>query len=676
MSSSPTPFAVSPSPTAEIRSQAIAKLKRAASLPRNPDGRRALQLGQLSTPPRPSPAHAHAYAQAAPFQQATAGGTPAKGISDDSINGSATGHSVAATPTSIRFDDYSESEELLDQSDPFDAYGNGNGTMMQRSASDSSGFMPQVSYSACSTPTPFYSAQPSPVSGPGPDWAAYQLAQSYLPSISPIPTSTPPSAFPGNLTAMGPGRNTPSPLPTLGELRNLSRSNSAAARANAMNKLTGGTYTPTPSRSLASSTPVSSEEDVTLGIPGVRPSLQRAGTIGIPRMFGLAVDEPVDDDVVTPPTQEAPIPDTAFDIPRPRLQRSFTVSSSNMGEERRSAVGRRMVERLAERRAARQKEEQEVRILWEERRRTKQLSMMSNSRDSAASSSSTTNNTATDQQRTPLYSPQAVTANSISPLASIALLGRGPAPVGGGGGAATHNRNSEPSEEGAFEFESHLNRSVSTRTARSARGEVIEPKVPSPLSENGDVYDDGNRETKDYSVVDHAGSYSHREGGAAQDRGISESVPQDQDHPPNSKPLPPVHQQAGDAPRHATTPSRKASHGTVVPPAHAPVPPPKNDVFSGPPNGSAHTDARQQQQAPHPQVQVSENGVFDKHVLGASIRSDAGHGGGGGGYFDDASSNGHCEYIVLGDVLTICSQRSRRVADVSAGAGSLACRPP
>lgn len=587
MSSSPTPFAVSPSPSAEIRSQAIAKLKRAASLPRNPDGRRALQL---QTPPRPSPAHAV---------------QPGLGP-DDSFNGSSTGHSVAATPTSIRFEDYSESEELLDQADPFDAYAYGNGTMMQRSASDSSGFIPQVTYST--TSTPFYSAQPSPVSGPGPDWAAYQLAQSYLPSISPIPTSTPPSAFPGNLTASGAGRNTPSPLPTLGELRNLSRSNSAAARANAMNKLTGGTYTPTPSRSLASSTPVSSEEDVTLGLPGARPSLHRAGTIGIPRMFGLAVDEPVDDDVVTPPSAEAPIPDTAFDVPRPRLQRSFTVSSSNMGEERRSAVGRRMVERLAERRAARQKEEQEVRVLWEERRRTKQLSMMSGSRDSGAS----TNTNATEQQRTPLYSPQAVTANSISPLASIALLGRGPAPTAA-------DRNSEPSEEGAFEFESHLNRSVSTRTARSARGEVIEPKVPSPLSENGDVYDDGNRDTKDYSEQSHSYHEDH------------EILETPQDLP--SRPF------AG-ATRHATQAST-SSQGTVVPPV-----PPKGDVFGGGehlgrPNGSTPSEPRQ---APR----VPENGGFDKNVLGASVRSDTGH----GGYFDDASSNGHCKCIILRSTLT------------------------
>lgn len=591
MSSSPTPFAVSPSPSAEIRSQAIAKLKRAASLPRNPDGRRALQL---QTPPRPNPGF-------------TSQPGLGRGPSDDNVNGSSTGHSVAATPTSIRFDDYSEPEELLDQTDPFDSYAYGNGTMMQRSASDSSGFIPQVTYST--TSTPFYSAQPSPVSGPGPDWAAYQLAQSYLPSISPIPTSTPPSAFPGNLTASGAGRNTPSPLPTLGELRNLSRSNSAAARANAMNKLTGGTYTPTPSRSLASTTPVSSEEDVTLGLPGARPSLHRAGTIGIPRMFGLAVDEPVDDDVVTPPTAEAPIPDTAFDVPRPRLQRSFTVSSSNMGEERRSAVGRRMVERLAERRAARQKEEQEVRVLWEERRRTKQLSMMSGSRDSAASSS-----TNTEQQRTPLYSPQAVTANSISPLASIALLGRGPVP-------AAADRNSEPSEEGAFEFESHLNRSVSTRTARSARGEVIEPKVPSPLSENGDVYDDGNRDTKDYSEQSHSYHGDHE-------------ILEQQDLP--NRPF------AG-APRHATQAST-SSQGTVVPPV-----PPKGDVFGGEhlgrPNGSAPSDLRQ---APPPHV--PENGAFDKNVLGASVRSDAGH----GGYYDDASSNGHCKCIISQSMLTSC----------------------
>ncbi|KAL1412940.1 hypothetical protein Q8F55_000689 [Vanrija albida] len=431
MSSPPAQYA-GPSPNAEIRSQAIAKLKRAASLPRTPDGRRQAE-------------HKNGSAVAAPTVAVLAD-VPVG--ADDS------------TPSPTRLlNDYGD-EELLSPS-PGSAFP--VDVSMQRSVSASSSYhipTPPYAYGSA-TASPFYTAQPSPVA-PGTDWAAYQLAQSYLPSISP---AAPPSSFPAHLaTPTGAGRNTPSPLPSLGDLRNLSRSNSAAARAKAMDKLTGGKSSVTPTRSTNVGTPLSSEEDVTLGEPGPARSLFRSGTIGVPRMFGLPNDQPATvDDAVVP---SAPIPDTAFDVPRPRLQRSFTVSSSNMGEERRSAVGRRMVERLAERRQARQKEEAEVRNLWVERRRTRGLStkIVDNTYDWDSNGSP-----GPELATPPPELPAAPTPPRQLGRELLAVPDRTP------------SRSTERSDGEAFEYESHLRRSLSSRTARD---NVVEPS-PEQLQENG-----------------------------------------------------------------------------------------------------------------------------------------------------------------------------------------------
>lgn len=468
-----------PSPSAEIRSQAIAKLKRAASLPRTPDGRRP------------------------PAQQLKGSGPSVPQYSHDRTGSSSAEDSSTPSPTKpSSCEDYGD-QELLSPSFGGPPYNHsGAASAMQRTPSDASSFHiptpPHVAYASSSNASPFFSAQPSPV-GPNADWAAYQLAQSYLPSISPVPA--PPSSFPANLhataVANGAGRNTPSPLPTLGELRNLSRSNSAAARANAMNKLVGGGgggMALTPTRSTNVGTPLSSsEEDVTLSIPGSRPSLYRSGTIGVPRMFGIVSDTPsdsgsgsVDDTAIV-----SQIPDTQFDVPRPRLQRSFTVSSSNMGEERRSAVGRRMVERLAERRAARQQEEEEVRKLWEERRHT---------RGSAKLLVDPPSSTEATPTRPPIpvsAPPTALTGGDDGDDGTSPTSARGPSAFAGGAalGVAgllgrdflsasdrTASRSTQRSDD-VFEFQSHLSRNISTRTARTEAPEASPATRPSPLYE-------------------------------------------------------------------------------------------------------------------------------------------------------------------------------------------------
>ncbi|GMK57728.1 hypothetical protein CspeluHIS016_0405620 [Cutaneotrichosporon spelunceum] len=454
MSESPARFQAAPAPSAEIRSLAIAKLKRAASLPRTPDGRRQ--------------------------PQTRAAGGPSAAASEDS-HGATCSFEPGMTHSSIKgATQYGGDEELLAASSSPAIFG--GGSAMKRSNSESSSLHIPTPYGSANA-SPFFTAQASPASNPGTDWAAYQLAQSYLPSISPAPPSNPtapPSSFPANLTpgAAGAGRNTPSPLPSLGELRNLSRSNSAAARQNAMNKLIGGAATPTKTRNVGAMLS-SSEEDVTLSLPGSVRQLHRSGTIGVPRMFGMPAETVVDDTTITP------IPDTAYDVPRPRLQRSFTVSSSNMGEERRSAVGRRMVERLGARRAARQQEETEVRQLWEERRRTR------------GSQKGLDISTPDGTPPRPAAAPPTTASAKPPPTAFAAAVGAGgvAALLGNVGSDRTASRNTQHSDN-VFEYEDHLKRSMSTRTARTeAMGE-------SPASESRPAFDDMGDVGGDHGVDD------------------------------------------------------------------------------------------------------------------------------------------------------------------------------
>jgi len=295
--SKPSSRGISPPTPAEVRSQAIAKLKRAASLPRNKDGRRPSREEHVEPPP----------------------------LND-----------IVTVPTPVYHE--ADHEEVLSSSPTYPDFDHAQ--MMQRSASQSSDFH---------LPTPPFlqnSGGLSPASAASPsDWSAMQLAQSYLPSLS--PAGYPPSPFGSRQHS---SRNTPSPLPTLGDLRSLSRSNSQMARARAMDKLTGG-------RDTSPIPPPMAHDDLTIK-PSPAGRLHRAGTVGA-RVFN---SPPIAS--ALPAAEPSPAPEPT----RPRLQRSFTVSSTNMGEERRSAVGRRMVERLAERRAAREKEEAEVRQMWEERR--------------------------------------------------------------------------------------------------------------------------------------------------------------------------------------------------------------------------------------------------------------------------------------------------------------------
>lgn len=313
-----------PPTTAEVRSAAVAKLKRAASLPRTPAGQRA-------QPARVVDADAQSLEQHSPAPSSLTPTYPSIAQHVTSPSPSDIQEVLSPSPVQQHFD-----HAAIYASPPPSALS------MQRSASAASSYhMPTPTHLGAFSPitSPYYAASP----GHTPDWAAMQLAHSYLPSLSPVGIQPPP--FSQQLHPGG-GRNTPSPLPSLGELRTLQRSNSAMARAHAMSKLTGGRNTP-------------SDEDQQPHVS--QGGLTRAGTLNPSKMMGANQPE-------REVLQDTNVEETASR--RPRLQRSFTVSSSNMGEERRSAVGRRMVARLGERKAARRQEEEEVRRLWEEKRAT------------------------------------------------------------------------------------------------------------------------------------------------------------------------------------------------------------------------------------------------------------------------------------------------------------------
>lgn len=264
----------SPTPS-EIRTQAVAKLKRAASIPRTPQGRRPSQRGDAENGDGHSP-------------------------SGDG------GPSVPVDAVSSNYGQEDRQEMLAPSPQPSSSYD----------------LSPNRDLSASPTliPSPIrplaYSQSPSPT----PDRSGYHLF-----------TGASPSQQHFNV----PGRSTPSPLPTLGELRNLSRSNSTAARANAMKKLMGDSSTP--------------------DAPIIKPSLQRADSLGAPtqrymsttmvpsRSAGvdvpsLAVDSDHEEDAFS----------AAQSASQVRLGRSHTVGAGG-GEERRSAVGRRMMARLGNR---------------------------------------------------------------------------------------------------------------------------------------------------------------------------------------------------------------------------------------------------------------------------------------------------------------------------------------
>ncbi|WVQ65857.1 uncharacterized protein L199_004035 [Kwoniella botswanensis] len=468
----------SPPTPAEVRSQAVAKLKRAASLPRRPDGR------------RPSLAQAINAEHSTVTNHHTAQIFNTQNENTNTLSDQQQQQQHAGPSTLDVSPNPSEPQEVLSPSPVATTFDHSN---MYPSPTPGPAMQMQRSVSANST---YHMASPMGLhTPPAADWAAMQLAQSYLPSLT--PTGLSPNPYPHSVP-IGVGRNTPSPLPTLGELATLQRSNSNAARAHAMSKLTGGKEAPQP------------EDEFTLSTPS-RVNLTRAGTLGGPRMLGLAINKSH--------AAEAPMEDTSPVLTlaeaRPRLQRSFTVSSSNMGEERRSAVGRRMVERLAERRAARQKEEEEVRKLWEERRAQAEVveseqheDQDDEDQDIPGEEDGDDDDKYYDENQAQEYQNQHSHENrddhhhEAQPDNGIPLFTRHSPqeppqpefiPARGGdllaAGAASGDRPISRvtmiSTQEPFEYEDHLRRSLSSRTARGAVGTAEPlPSIVTPEHDN------------------------------------------------------------------------------------------------------------------------------------------------------------------------------------------------
>ena len=429
----------SPQSAASVRSQAVAKLRRAASLPRKPIPRRPSnnnapneggdlgaegsgegsgQYQDAAEPAYPTlaaPAHGQTYGQ----EQYQYGQQQQQ----------QQGYEYS----------YADQEEMLSPSPRPDQYAY---PYIPRSASSSSlhpNAIPTpphlMPYSQASTP---YDSSSSASPSPHPDWSM-GIPNPYMPQLSPVPLI-------GHSPYMNPvGRNTPSPLPSLGELRNLSRSNSTAARARAMDKLTGGRETPN-TAALAPSAVVATQDDTP-----TRPGLQRADSLGSRTHAPVA-------------NLHAAHPPSAFMEPRPRLQRSFTVSSSNMGVERRSAVGRRMVARLAERAADQQAEveeqEAEVRRLWEER--TGRADGQSEGVQGDDEYDQSYEEGGQTEQEQPIVVVRH-SAESVRPRTADRDHGSLMPPLDDRPGS----RNTQRSHTDAFEYAQHLSRSQSTRTARN-----------------------------------------------------------------------------------------------------------------------------------------------------------------------------------------------------------------
>ena len=318
---------------------------------------------------------------------------------------------------------------------------------MQCSASTSSSYhVPSPPHITLGHPfgTAFHSSSSS--TSVHPDWSAKPLTQSYLSSLSPgaIAGSSLVSSNPPIL-----GRKTPSPLPTLVELRTLQRSNSAAARAQAMSKLTGGRETP-------------SDEDHMTYAGSSRPLLQRADSLDAQRGFGFTAARAAH----TRPKEESLVANLAE--ARPRLQRSFTVSSSNMGEESRSAVGRRMVELLAEKRALRDRDKDEitVRQSWKDRRVVQREEL--------------------DSVEHSLNQDDTAVIPALEKSSSTEMSWPNPSQLPRGNLLAAPDRsasqNTDRSGEEAFEYAVHLRRSFSSRTARGTLGTASDPD-PSVISQ-------------------------------------------------------------------------------------------------------------------------------------------------------------------------------------------------
>jgi len=227
----------------QTRMQAVAKLKRAASLPRMKDGRRP-------------PMHSEAVSDG---EKGPSDGE--KGPSDDSKDGYKSPPEAAVdVPTEAHMEPEAETEEAERPVSPVQAVRSKRRSRSRSRSRGSKEFKGKVRSMQSSTSTSPTNGDSSPDETPPPppfNFAALPNLASPIPSHilelqrlrlmrSPTPNALEHTVF--NSCGISQG---PSPLPTLDVLRGLIRSNSAggsnANRMIAMHKLTGGTETYDPS---------------------------------------------------------------------------------------------------------------------------------------------------------------------------------------------------------------------------------------------------------------------------------------------------------------------------------------------------------------------------------------------------------------------------------------------
>ncbi|CDZ98841.1 Pattern-formation protein/guanine nucleotide exchange factor [Phaffia rhodozyma] len=293
-----TGFSLPPNDAATVRSSAVAKLRRAASIPRNKDGRRT-EIPKVSFPPTESgeplpPPPAVIVVEASPNIKTR-----------ESTEDLEQGHLSEESKRSKWADDQANfhSFELESSVGAEAELGKEILTEDQLNRSPPS--------TMSSLPTSSHNVQEET------QVERQQVEDGYRPSR--LPTLMQRSASSSSQNSSHYPQRFPA-LPSLSDIQSrhlLQRSNSASARQDALSRLTG--VPPPPSTSPAP--PVNSVEQ----------SLHSFHLSGISQSEGDSM------------TNNIP------SLTRPRLGRSFTIGGSHPGGERRSVVGRRMMARLGSR---------------------------------------------------------------------------------------------------------------------------------------------------------------------------------------------------------------------------------------------------------------------------------------------------------------------------------------
>jgi hypothetical protein len=351
---------------ASVRSQAVAKLRRAASLPRNKNGRRPATPAEdvpaspsLEGPPPSTSAFAQLAQQQQQQQQQGQTSEPQQHQEGDREGHDTTGvggelGGEGEEENSMDWASRSGEKESLGPIPSFEDDAKVEDTVPSPPPAQPS---PSLPLPAALSSSFSFASQPS-----SPSKAHFRSASASSPSTSFFPSvpsrHTPSASMSSNINANSSDASDPIPyappaqqqrfaLPSLQSIQTrhlLQRSNSEAARMLAMSKLTG-IPVQSPSSSVTSSQPL-----VVIPASPARDlaSVSQVGSVSANAIQELSSEKLGKNGEEQPSEevkQELLHPEAA--AARPRMGRSQTISGG--GEERRSAVGRRMMLRLGSR---------------------------------------------------------------------------------------------------------------------------------------------------------------------------------------------------------------------------------------------------------------------------------------------------------------------------------------